>query len=187
MNVINKKSLLRLFCILLLLLPSCMFFGSSKVVYTKPAKPYKIGAPSGDWKKLNIENIDAAYWNDKLKAGMAFAVDCSADKRGDINTIVNRLFIGIKDRKIITPHAPPFSKGGKGGLSGERNAATSTAKGILNNKSITIKAYSIIDDSCVYDLAYWTFNDDLEEGLPDFEAFVKSLLWEGKSEEGGKR
>ena len=103
MNVINKKSLLRLFCILLLLLPSCMFFGSSKVVYTKPAKPYKIGAPSGDWKKLNIENIDAAYWNDKLKAGMAFAVDCSADKRGDINTIVNRLFIGIKDRKVITP------------------------------------------------------------------------------------
>ncbi|MBI5042587.1 MAG: hypothetical protein HZC10_01880 [Nitrospirae bacterium] len=147
MKVIIKKFLLRLFCILLLLLPSCMFFGSSKVAYTKPSKPYKIDAPSGDWKKLNIDNIDAAYWNARLKAGMAFGVDCSADRRGDINTIVNRLFTGIKDRKIITPPSPPFSKGGKGGLSDERNAATSTAKGILNNKSITIKAYSIIDES----------------------------------------
>ena len=168
-----------LFYILLFILPSCIFFGSSKVTYTKPAKPYKIDAPSGDWKRLNIEDIDAAFWNNKLKAGMAFAVDCSADKRGDINTIANRLFIGLKDRKIITSHlSPPLEKGDTGGLSNERNAATSTAKGILNNKSITIKAYSIIDDSCIYDFAYWTFKDSLEEdGIKDFEAFVKSLRW----------
>ncbi len=186
MKVIDKKSLLRLFCILLLLLPSCMFFGSSRVTYTKPAKPYKIEVPSGGWKKLNLENIDAAYWNNKLKAGMAFAVDCSTDKRGDINTIVNRLFIGLKDRKITEareiiikgekPLSPPLEKGDTGGLSDERKAATSTAKGILNNKSITIKAYSIIDDNCIYDFAYWTFKDNLEEdGIKDFEAFVKSL------------
>ncbi len=155
-----------------------MFFGSSRVTYTKPAKPYKIDAPSGNWKKLNLEDIDAVFWNEQYRAGMAFAVDCSSDKRGDINTIVNRLFIGIKDRKIITPTSPPFSKGGKGGLSDERNAATSTAKGILNNKSITIKAYSVIDDNCIYDFACWTFKDSLEEdGIKDFEAFVKSLRW----------
>ncbi|MFZ3065136.1 MAG: hypothetical protein WA277_07635 [Nitrospirota bacterium] len=158
-----------LFYIFLFILPSCMFFGSSKVTYTKPAKPYKIDAPSGDWKRLNIEDIDAAFWNNKLKAGMAFAVDCSADKSGNIHTISNRLFIGIKNRKIIESREVTLS---------ERNAATSTAKGILNNKSITIKAYSIIDDSCIYDFAYWTFKDSLEEdGIKDFEAFVKSLRW----------
>ncbi|OGW50822.1 MAG: hypothetical protein A2Z50_00210 [Nitrospirae bacterium RBG_19FT_COMBO_42_15] len=167
MKVIDKKSLLRLFCILLLFLPSCMFFGSSKPVYTKPAKAYKIDAPSGEWKILDIENIDAAYWNDKHKTGMAFAVDCSADKKGDINTIANRLFIGIKNRRIFESREVTLS---------ERNAATVTAKGILSNKSLIIKAYSIIDDNCIYDFAYWTFKDSLEEdGIRDFEIFVKSL------------
>ena len=169
MKVIDKKSLLRLFCILLLLLPSCMFFGSSKAIYTKPSKLYKIDAPSGDWKKLDLDDIDAAFWNNKLNAGIAFAVDCSADKRGDINTIANRLFIGIKDRNIIESKEVTLN---------ERNAASSTAKGILNNKSITIKAYSIIDKGCIYDFAYWTFKDSLEEdGIRDFEAFARSLRW----------
>lgn len=169
MKVINKKSLLRFFCILLLLLPSCMFFGSSKPVYTKPAKAYKIDAPSGEWKKLDLEDIDAIYWNDKLKTGMAFAVDCSADKKGDINTIANRLFIGIKNRRIIESREVTLN---------ERNAASSTAKGILNNKNIIIKAHSIIDEGCIYDFAYWTFKDSLEEdGIRDFEIFVKSLRW----------
>ncbi len=146
-----------------------MFFGSNKVTYTKPAKPYKIDAPSGNWKKLNLEDIDAVFWNEQYKAGMAFAVDCSTDKSGNIHTISNRLFIGIKNRKIIESREVTLS---------ERNAATATAKGILNNKSITIKAYSIIDDSCIYDFAYWTFKDSLEEdGIKDFEAFVKSLRW----------
>ena len=156
--------------------PACSF-GSSKVTYTKPAKPYKIDAPSGNWKKLNLEDIDAVFWNEQYRAGMAFAVDCSADKRGDINTIANRLFIGLKDRKIITsPLSPPLEKGDTGGLSNERNAAASTATGILNGKRIIIKVYSIIDDSCIYDFAYWTFKDSLEEdGVKDFEAFVKSL------------
>ncbi|MBI5181086.1 MAG: hypothetical protein HZA05_06750 [Nitrospirae bacterium] len=156
-----------LFYIFLFILPSCMFFGSSKVTYTKPAKPYKIDAPSGNWKKLNLEDIDAAFWNEQYRAGIAFAVDCSEDKSGNIHTISNRLFIGIKNRKIIESREITLS---------ERNAATSTTKGILNNKSITIKAYSIIDDSCIYDFAYWTFKDSLEEeGIKDFEAFVKSL------------
>ena len=169
MKVIDKKSLLRLFCILLLFLPSCMFFGSSKAIYTKPSKLYKIDAPSGEWARINAENIDAAYWNSRLRAGMAFAVDCSADKRGDINTIANRLFIGIKDRNIIESKEVTLN---------ERNAASSTAKGILNNKSITIKAYSIIDEGCIYDFAYWTFKDSLEEdGIRDFEAFARSLRW----------
>ncbi|MBI3354502.1 MAG: hypothetical protein HY034_06410 [Nitrospirae bacterium] len=145
MPSLSDKRFLSFFYILLLILPSCMFFGSSKVAYTKPAKPYKIDAPSGEWARLNIENIDAAYWNNKLKAGMAFGVDCSADRRGDINTIVNRLFIGLKERKIIESKEVTLN---------ERNAATATAKGILNNKSITIKAYSIIDDNCIYDFAY---------------------------------
>lgn len=156
-----------LFYIALFILPSCMFFGSSKAVYTKPAKPYKIDAPSGDWERLNIEDIDAAFWNNKLKAGMAFAVDCSADKRGEINTITNRLFIGLKERKSIE---------NKKLLLNERKAATATASGSIDNNKIIIKTYSLIDDSCIYDFAYWTFKDSLEEdGVKDFEAFVKSL------------
>ncbi len=146
-----------------------MFFGSSKVTYTKPAKLYEIDAPSGEWTRMNIEDIDAAYWNSRLKAGMAFGVDCSAAKMEIISAISNRLFIGIKNRKIIESKEVTLN---------ERNAVTSTAKGILNNKSITIKAYSIIDDNCIYDFAYWTFKDDLEEeGIRDFEIFVKSLKW----------
>ncbi len=210
MSSLSDKRFLFVFYTFLFILPSCMFFGSSKVTYTKPLKPYKIDAPSGSWKKLNIESIDAVYWNDKLKTGMAFAVDCSADRRGDIRAISNRLFIGIKDRKIIevreviinenNPPSPPFNspltkggyrgvkggeslsppleKGDTGGLSDKRKVTTATAKGVIDNKNIIIKTYSIIDDECIYDFSYWTFKDNLEEdGIRDFEAFVKSLRW----------
>lgn len=156
-----------LFYIFLFILPSCMFFGSSKVTYTKPAKPYKIDAPSGDWKRLNIEDIDAAFWNNKQKAGMAFAVDCNADKNGNIHTISNRLFIGLKERKAIENRELILN---------ERKAATATATGSIDSKKIIIKTYSLVDDTCIYDFAYWTFKDSLEEdGIKNFEAFVKSL------------
>jgi hypothetical protein len=155
-----------------------MFFGSSKPVYTKPAKAYKINAPSGEWQRLNRDDIDAAFWNQKIKSGMAIAVDCSADIRGEHGAITKRLFIGIKNRRITESSEIILNK---------KKAVTATAKGAVDNKDIMMKVYTVLDDGCVYDLAYWTFNDDLEEGLPDFEAFVKSLRWEGKSEEGEKR
>lgn len=143
-----------------------MFFGSSKPVYTKPAKAYKINAPSGEWQRLDRDDIDAVFWNQKLNAGMALAVDCSADIRGEPGAITKRLFIGIKNRRVTESSEIILNK---------KKAVTATAKGAVDNKNIIIKVYAVLDDGCVYDLAYWTFNDDLEEGLPDFEAFVKSL------------
>jgi hypothetical protein len=135
-------------------------------VYESKDTSYEIGKLSDNWRRINIEGGDIAFWNGDLRATITVNSTCRKKTNYSLKALSQSLLIGITDKQMVETRELT--------INGEK-ALESIYLGKLDNVSIKLGAVVLKKDNCVYDFTYTSSPDDFDGGFDDFREFVSQF------------
>ncbi len=138
-------------------------------VYETKDTSYEIGQLPDNWKRINIDGGDLAFWNAKLEATITVNSTCYKNDKNvnySLKALTNSLLIGIKDKGLVESEDIT--------ISGEK-ALLSIYQGNLDKIPVKISAVVFKKKSCNYDLTYASSPDSFDGGKADFKGFVSQF------------
>lgn len=124
---------------------------------------YEFGPVSPQWRSIQIEENDAA-WFDAASRGTVH-VDHTCDRSQDtpLPALVQHLLIGFTDRETQLEETIPFDR---------REARHVVVRARLDGVPRAMELYVMKKDGCVYDLGFVAPPESFESGRGAFTAFA---------------
>ncbi len=135
-------------------------------VFFPAHREYTAKMPGNEWNPLAAGKEDLVLWNKQRHATIAFISSSVEGGSPSPETLSDRLFLGIKNKKIILRELVPVDN---------QSAVYTILMGEMGNYPFKIASYVIRIGDRVYDFACWAPSDVFDSALPDFGEMVKSL------------
>lgn len=128
-----------------------------------PRLSYEFGTVPSQWRSIEIEGNDAAWFD--AEADATIHVDHTCDRTMDtpLAALVQHLLIGFTAREMLTEETVPFDG---------REARHVVVRARLDGVPRTMELYVMKKDGCVYDLGYAASPARFDLGRPRFSSFV---------------
>ncbi len=106
---------------------------------------YRLGAPAGDWTRVNVENQnDLAWHSDSLNAVIQGNGSCDPALDIPLVALTNHLLIGFTERDVVSQELVPMSS---------REALRTHVRAKLDGVTRELLLQVLKKDRCVYDFA----------------------------------
>jgi len=135
-------------------------------VYESKDTTYEIGKLSDNWKRININGGDLAFWNEVLQATITVNSTCTKNTNYSLKALSNSLLIGIKDKQLVEANEIT--------VSGEK-ALESIYLAKMDNDSVKLCAVVMKNNNCIYDFTYTSSPDKFDIGFSEFKDFLSQF------------
>jgi len=159
----GKSFVLALALMFLFGLFSCSSKSYKNGVFSDDENSYRILPPSANWKQLNAEGADIAFFNEKLNAVIMLNSTCEKYKDAPASALSGHLVIGIEDKKVIEQEKIEVDG---------REAVYTVLEGMLDGASVKLVTLVLVKNYCIYDMAYSASPRNFKKGLPAFKKIM---------------
>ena len=135
-------------------------------VVKKEQVAYRAGLPPGGWKAVEMGENDVAFFNPRTLAVIAANATCAPRADTPLRVLLNHLLFGFTDRKVLSEETVQLDG---------REALKARVSARLDGVPRMFSIYILKKDGCIFDLQYHAPEAGFEEGVPAFEAFVRSF------------
>ncbi len=115
---------------------------------------------------MRVDKEDIAFWNKQCQAMIAVISSSTEGKGLSVEVVNNHLFIGMKDKRMITKEHVTVCN---------QDALHTTLECVMDDRQLKVESYSIKTGDTVYDLVYWAPPDLFDCARGDFEEVVKTF------------
>ena len=135
-----------------------------------PPMRYDFTPPPIEWVPERSEDGALLFRREDAAMGIMVNTECDRYQNVPLNPLSRTLFIVFENRKEI----------GRGEAQVDGHEAIWVImECTLDDVPLKIKAYVFKAGGCIYDIVYFSFPEDYDEGLPYFENFVLNFRAEG--------
>lgn len=127
---------------------------------------YMVSVPEKGWELMRVDKEDIALWHKQCRAMIAIISSDAEGKGLPVEMVNSHLFIGMKDKRIITKEHVTISN---------QDALHTTLECVLEDRQLKVESYSMKAGDTVYDLVYWAPPDLFDCARGDFEQMVKTF------------
>ena len=135
-------------------------------VFSPAHKEYAAKMPGNEWSPLAAGEEDLVLWNKRRHATIAFIASNVESKRPSPEILSEQLFLGIKNKKIISRELVVVDG---------HSAVGTVLTGEIDNSPFEIASYIVRIGNRVYDFVCWAPLDLFDGALSDFDEMMKSL------------
>lgn len=140
-------------------------------VNLKPKAPlhsteYKYQAPDASFRKLDNEQTDLAWQNEKSGNTIAVLSECSETRDPSLQDLEAEMTQVLNDHKVIQSQPLTFE---------EREALRSLIEGKVDGISVSVDVLTFKKNSCSYTLTYMGRSQGFEKERKVFENFLKGF------------
>jgi hypothetical protein len=130
-------------------------------------KGYRVTLPAGAWRAATDGRADLELTGGGLRAGILAHATCEGKAPGrPLSVLARHLIFGLEGRRILEREAVTVA---------ERPGARMLLEGRLDDRPVTVEAFVLKGERCVYDLVYVASPADFEAGRDEFREFVRSF------------
>ncbi len=115
---------------------------------------------------MRVDKEDITLWHKQCRAMIAIISSGAEGKGLPVEVVSNHLFIGMKDRRIITKEHVTICN---------QVALHTTLECVMDDRQLKVESYSIKVGDTVYDLVCWASPDLFDCAKGDFEQMVKTF------------
>ena len=164
------ESLHRAFIICILLSLPLIFAGCVSV-NIKPKAParsneYKFQAPDSTFRKIDSEQADLAWQNEKSGNTIAVLSECSETKDPSLSDLESEMSQALNDSKVVRTQNTQFE---------DREALRSLLEGKVDGVAVRVDVLTFKKNSCSYTLTYMGRAQGFEKEQGVFENFLKGF------------
>jgi hypothetical protein len=134
-------------------------------VYLDGQGRFSVRVPSARWQPIRLDGAVLGFRAPALDAGMALRADCDRPEPGPLPWVARHLFFGLADVRIDASEPPRRA---------DANRVHTRLRARLDGRSVVVDAVTLRSGSCLYDFMYVAPPEHVEDGRPDFDAFVQS-------------
>ncbi len=127
---------------------------------------YTVSVPEKGWEPMRVDKEDVALWHKQCRAMIAIISSDAEGKGLPVEMVNSHLFIGMKDKRIITKEHVTIS---------DQDALHTTLECVMEDRQLKVESYSMKAGDTVYDLVYWAPPDLFDCARGDFEQVVKTF------------
>jgi hypothetical protein len=135
--------------------------------YRDPHDRFSVRLPPARWQLAPLEGATLGFRAPDLDAGMGLRADCDSPEPGPLPWVARHLFFGLANTRI---------DGNERLTRADASLVRTRLHARLDGRPVEVDAVTMRSGSCLYDFMYVAPPERVEEGRPDFEAFVGSWL-----------
>lgn len=155
----------------IILLSLSLLVASCVSVNLKPkaalhSNEYKFQAPASSFRKINSEQTDFAWQNEKSGNTIAVLSECSETRDPSLSDLEAEVSQVLTDSKVIRTQPATFE---------EREALRTLIEGKIDGVSASVDVLTFKKNSCSYTLTYMGRSQGFEKDHAVFENFLKGF------------
>ncbi len=127
---------------------------------------YTVRVPEQGWEPMRVDREDIALWHKQCHAMIAVISNSTEGKGLSVEIANSNLFIGMKDKRIITKEHVTIS---------DQDVLHTTLECVMDNQQLKVESYSIKTGDTVFDLIYWAPPDLFDCARGAFEEMAMSF------------
>ncbi len=144
----------------------CAQLQTKEFVFSPSHKKYTFAMPEKGWEQIKTDKEDIALWHKQHHAMIALISSNVENKGVPLETLNNRLFIGIKEKERIL---------NENSMVDNQSAIHTILLGEIDNCKLKITSYVVKAGDSVYDLLYWAPPDSFDYAKGDFDKMINSF------------
>jgi hypothetical protein len=128
---------------------------------------FSVEVPPARWQLAPLDGATLGFRAPDLDAGMGLVADCDQPEPGPLPWVARHLFFGLANTRIEANERLTRA---------DASFVRTRLHARLDGRLVAVDAVTMRSGSCLYDFMYVAPPERVEEGRPDFEAFVGSWL-----------
>ena len=136
---------------------------------------YRIAVPGDGWRRVEIEETELAFFNERHGVTMILSRSCKPRLRTAPPALGRELAIGLKDREMVFDGRVDLPAG---------EAHRFDVRGTAGGAPIAFSAFVLTRGRCVFDLLCLGRPENLAAVAAEFEAFARSFRFDGTAGAG---
>lgn len=160
--------LIRIPCLIYIIVyhVNCTSFQVKEGTFLPHHGQYTLDIPGRDWDISQLNNEEITLQHKGSQATIALVSSNLESEKAPLESLSERLFIGIKDKKVLLKEIVPVSG---------RQAMHTILEFRVNKQKLKMDSYIIRAGKTVFDLVFWAPHNAFDNNQSDFKTMVQSF------------